>query len=1141
MLIGQVVAAPPTMGPTDGSGTFSSVLGCNASGGGQHAVSVFGTYASAVGEAGSAFGFYSLAGKWASGFGLSSTATGIGSTALGFGARAISTNAVAIGGAGGNGVTALTVANSTTASGAGSIAIGSNTLRGAQAAGTDAIAIGGQSTASFSSGIAIGRGSTSAGAFGLAAGDGASASTNGIAIGTGAIATGTSSISIGLGNNVSGNNSGAIGDPSTVTGANSYSLGNNNSVASNNAFALGNNITIPTGLDGSVVLGNDSTVSASVPTAGDTINGVTYNYAGATPVVGGVVSVGSAGGERQITNVAAGQVSSASTDAVNGSQLFATNTSVNSLGTTVNNIVNNGAGIKYFHSSSILADSLASGTDSVAVGPAATASASNAMALGNGATATIADSVALGSGATTAAAVASTGDTINGTAYTYAGGAPIGVLSLGSAGSERQITNVAAGQVSSASTDAVNGSQLFATNTSVNGLGTTVNNIVNNGAGIKYFHTSSILADSLASGTDSVAVGPAATASASNAMALGNGATATIADSVALGSGATTAAAVASTGDTINGTAYTYAGGAPIGVLSLGSVGSERQITNVAAGQVSSASTDAVNGSQLFATNTSVNGLGTTVNNIVNNGTGIKYFHTSSILADSLASGTDSVAVGPAATASASNAMALGNGATATIADSVALGSGATTTAAIANLGNTINGTVYTYAGGAPIGVLSVGSVGSERQITNVAAGQVSSTSTDAVNGSQLFATNTAVDVLGVSVNNIVNNGAGIKYFHSNSSLADSTATGIDSVAIGPQAVAVGAQSVALGTGAAANHDGSVALGSSAVTTVGAQSGYTAYGLSAAQNSVGEVGVGTALGDRKITGVAAGSALNDAVNVEQLTAVGNQVAQNTTNISNLDGRVTNLEGDILNVSGGITSVVNRVTQVESNVTNLQSGKDGMFQVNNTSAASKPSVTGTNAIAAGPGAVASGNNSAAIGTNAKASGTNSVAVGHDASATGNNSVALGANSVGTRDNSVSVGAVGSERQITNVAAATEGTDAVNFDQLNKSVTNITNNTTAYTDQRFSELKRDLKKQDNTLSAGIAGAMAMASLPQPYSPGASMTSIAVANYRGQSALSFGISRISDNGRWVGKLQASTSTQGDTGVGLGIGYQW
>jgi len=65
--------------------------------------------------------------------------------------------------------------------------------------------------------------------------------------------------------------------------------------------------------------------------------------------------------------------------------------------------------------------------------------------------------------------------------------------------------------------------------------------------------------------------------------------------------------------------------------------------------------------------------------------------------------------------------------------------------------------------------------------------------------------------------------------------------------------------------------------------------------------------------------------------------------------------------------------------------------------------------------------------------------------------------------------------------------------------------------------------------------------MASLPQPYSPGASMTSIAAANYRGQSALSFGVSRISDNGRWVSKLQATTNTQGDAGIGVGVGYQW
>ena len=67
------------------------------------------------------------------------------------------------------------------------------------------------------------------------------------------------------------------------------------------------------------------------------------------------------------------------------------------------------------------------------------------------------------------------------------------------------------------------------------------------------------------------------------------------------------------------------------------------------------------------------------------------------------------------------------------------------------------------------------------------------------------------------------------------------------------------------------------------------------------------------------------------------------------------------------------------------------------------------------------------------------------------------------------------------------------------------------------------------------------MAMASLPQPYSPGASMTAIAAGTYRGQSALSFGVSRVSNNGRWVGKLQATTNTQGDAGAAVGVGYQW
>ncbi|MNZ84078.1 Adhesin YadA precursor [compost metagenome] len=193
------------------------------------------------------------------------------------------------------------------------------------------------------------------------------------------------------------------------------------------------------------------------------------------------------------------------------------------------------------------------------------------------------------------------------------------------------------------------------------------------------------------------------------------------------------------------------------------------------------------------------------------------------------------------------------------------------------------------------------------------------------------------------------------------------------------------------------------------------------------------------------------------------------------------------------------------------------------------------------MAGGAGAEATAANSTAVGTKARATAENAVAMGNGATASKANSVALGANSVADRANSVSVGSAGNERQITNVAAGTSDTDAVNLGQLNKSVADITNNANAYTDQRYAQLKNDLDKQDDVLSAGIAGALAQASLPQPYVPGASMAAAGVGNYRGQSAVAVGVSRISDNGKWVTKLQGSTTTQGDFGMSVGVGYQW
>ncbi len=115
------------------------------------------------------------------------------------------------------------------------------------------------------------------------------------------------------------------------------------------------------------------------------------------------------------------------------------------------------------------------------------------------------------------------------------------------------------------------------------------------------------------------------------------------------------------------------------------------------------------------------------------------------------AAGAGAVAVGHNASASGAGSVALGESATADTPNSVALGAGSQTRPTVATPGTRIAGNDYAFAGGSPAGAVSVGSSGSERQVQNVAAGQLSPTSTDAVNGSQLYATNRAVEALNAS------------------------------------------------------------------------------------------------------------------------------------------------------------------------------------------------------------------------------------------------------------------------------------------------------------------------------------------------------------------------------------------------------
>ncbi|AMO93095.1 hep_Hag family protein [Collimonas fungivorans] len=918
----------------------------------------------------------------------------------------------------------------------------------------------------------------------------------------------------------SGANASAGGFGATATGAASTVVGNQASDNGNaNATVLGQGASIAAGTAGSnVALGQGSTVAtAAVPTTGATIGGTAYTFAGGAPA--GVVSVGSAGNERQITNVAAGQLSGTSTDAVNGSQLFATNQQVTANTTAITNI-NNGGGIKYFHASSTLADSTATGTDSVAVGPTANATATDAMALGHGATAANAGAVALGAGSTTAAAVATTGATINGTTYAFAGAAPTSTVSVGSVGNERTITNVAAGQLSTGSTDAVNGSQLNATNLaiaaskthyySVNDGGTQGGNYDNNGAtgqdalaagvgsSASAANDVAIGNAAAASGGSSIAIGDGAQASGANSISIGSGNVVSGASSVAigdpttitgagsfsvgnnnsiasnntfvfgsnvtvpagldgsvvLGSGSAAATANPTSSATVNGTTYGgFAGATPTSTVSVGAVGAERQITNVAAGQLTATSTDAINGSQLYSVasglGTAISNLSTVVNanqfpiassegkafsgsvgaagsNSLGMGTNVVATGQNSTAAGqgSVANQANTTALGQGAQATAANSTALGQGAVAGTGNSVAIGSASATTAAVATAGTTIRGTSYSFAGAAPVGSMSVGSAGNERQIQNVAAGQLSATSTDAINGSQLYATNSAI-------NNLTNVVAStqVKYYSDNSSgggnVNNDGATGADAMAMGKNTTATATNAVAMGPGASATASNGVAIGAaSTADRAGLSGAKESFSNTAVASTQGAVSVGSAGNERQITNVAGGTQATDAVNVRQLQAV---------------------------QAGGVHYDTN--TDGSTNYSSVTMGNGGSSPV----------------------------------------------------------------------------------AIHNVEAGTAATDAVNVSQLNTGLSSAVQQANQHADGLAMQLQNNINDVAKKAYAGVAAAMSMESAP--YVAGKITYSAGYGYYQNQNAIGISLRRTADNGRWALSGGVSGTTSGGVAARLAV----
>jgi len=546
--------------------------------------------------------------------------------------------------------------------------------------------------------------------------------------------------------------------------------------------------------------------------------------------------------------------------------------------------------------------------------------------------------------------------------------------------------------------------------------------------------------------------------------------------------------------------------------------------------------------------------------------------------------GNNSVAIGHNAVA-ANGSLALGAGASAVAnARDVALGGGSQTATVVNTTGATIGGQSYTFAGTSASSTVSVGASGSERTITNVAAGRITGTSTDAVNGSQLNATNQSVNTLDgrttqnsrditTLTNNLGNGTVG---------LVQQAAAGAD-LTVGKDtdgsnvSFADRSGNTRTLTNVSAGVSDSDAVNVSQLKRSGliGSDGHARAALTYDQNADGTanysrvtMGGGMSTGPVTIRNVAAGVDDTDAVNVAQLKGTGligaggdmmdavvYDAGSNKTqvtlggfgkgggpvilaNVANGNSQYDAVNfGQLQTLQDQVSSIDGRVTTVESRIIPYFNATGNPQDGSGEAVANAAAPPGTGSTAVGGGAAVSGNYGTAVGSNASAVADNSVAVGAGAQATGANSVALGQGSVADRDNSVSVGSTGQARQITNVAAGTESTDAVNVGQLNGAISDVQGNLS----NAINSVRSDMNSLRNDANAGTSSAIAMANLPHASLPGESMVSVAGGTYAGQSAVAFGVSTATANRKWIIKASGSTNTRGTVGVGAGAGYRW
>ncbi|WP_080202906.1 trimeric autotransporter adhesin SadA [Salmonella enterica] len=1028
-----------------------------------------------VDGASAAMGYKASAmGKWSTAIGSYSQSTGDSSLALGVKSTSAGDRAIAMGA-------------SSSASGSYSMAMGVY----ANSSGAKSVALGYKSVASGATSSALGYQATASGDDSAAFGNGAKAiGTNSVALGSGSIAQEDNSVAVGNSTTqrqITYVAKGDINSTSTdaVTGAQIYSL--SQSVADR--------------LGGGASVNSDGTVNAPLyevgtgiyNNVGSALSALNTSITNTEASVAGLAedallwddstsafSASHTGNASKITNLTAGTLAADSTDAVNGSQLFDTNEKVDQntadIATNTDSINQNTADI------TANTDSINQNTTDIAANTTSINQNTTDIAANTTNINSLSDSVT----------------TLTDDALLW--DATSGAFSANHNGSDSKITNLAAGTLASDSTDAVNGSQLFATNENVSQNTTDI-----------AANTTSINQNTTDIATNTTSINQNTTDIATNTTSINNlsNSVTTLTDDALLWdavSGAFNANRNGSASKIINVAAGDLSEDSTDAVngsqlyetnqrvdqntsaiadinTSITNLSSDNlswnettssfsashgssttnKITNVAAGELSEESTDAVNGSQLFETNEKVDqnttDIAANTTNITQNSTAIENLNTSvSDINTSITGLTDNALlwdedIGAFSANHGGSTSKITNVAAGALSeDSTDAVNGSQlyetnqkvdqNTSAIADINTSITnlGTdALSWDDEEGAFSASHGTSGTNK-ITNVAAGEIASNSTDAVNGSQLYETNMLISQYNESISQlagdtsetyITENGTGVKYIRTNDNGLegqDAYATGNGATAVGYDAVASGAGSLALGQNSSSSIEGSIALGSGstsnrAITTGIRETSVTSDGVVIGYNTtdrklLGALSLGTdGESYRQITNVADGSEAQDAVTVRQLQ----------------------------NAIGAVTTTPTKYYHANSTEEDsLAVGTDSLAMGAKTIVNADAGIgIGLNTLV-----MADAINGIAIGSNARANHANSIAMGNGSQTTRGAQTDYTAYNMDTPQNSVGEFSVGSEdgqRQITNVAAGSADTDAVNVGQLKVTDSRVAANT------------------------------------------------------------------------------------------------